>query len=97
MPVQKPAPPDRRPAAAGAPPAATAELGVGLRFSLHPHCDGFVDVILGALAAADAAGQAEGLVRETDDVSTYVGAPEPPAEDRPAAYSTAATVFAPRS
>lgn len=48
-------------------PRAT-ELGVGARFSLHPHCDDYVDVILSALAAADASR----VTVRTDDVSTFV-------------------------
>ncbi|WP_129336403.1 YkoF family thiamine/hydroxymethylpyrimidine-binding protein [Cellulomonas endophytica] len=61
-------------------------LGIGMRFSLHPHTDDFVAVVLGALADAEAAGLAEGLVLETDDVSTYVGAREAPAEGRLVGY-----------
>lgn len=52
--------------------ASAHEWGVGCRFSLHPMCDDFVDVILGALREADA----DGLAIETDDVSTYVGGDE---------------------
>lgn len=66
--------------------ATPRQLGVGMRFSIHPHCDNYVDVILGALADADATGLAEHLVIETDEVSTYVGAPEAPAEQHLAAY-----------
>lgn len=51
---------------------AADEFGIGCRFSLHPMCDDFVEVILGALGAADATG----LEVRTDDVSTYV-APAP--------------------
>ncbi|GIG29476.1 YkoF family thiamine/hydroxymethylpyrimidine-binding protein [Cellulomonas marina] len=61
-------------------------LGIGMRFSLHPHTDRFVEVILGALDDAAAAGLTDGLVLETDDVSTYVGARETPAEERLVAY-----------
>lgn len=71
------------PADGGATPAA---LGIGARFSLHPHCDDFVDVILGALRDAADAGLTEGLVLETDDVSTYVGARQAPAEQRLVRY-----------
>lgn len=49
------------------------EFGVGCRFSLYPMTDGFVDVILGALAGADRSG----LRVETDDVSTCLSGPEP--------------------
>lgn len=66
--------------------AEPAELGVGMRFSLHPHCDDFVDVILGALRDAEQAGLTDGLVTSTDDVSTYVGATTGPAEQRLARY-----------
>ena len=65
------------------------QLGVGLRFSLHPHTDDFVDVILGALADVEVAGLTEGLVINTDEVSTYVGARIEPAEQRLAAYLSA--------
>lgn len=61
-------------------------LGVGARLSVHPHCDDFVEVILGALADAEAAGLADGLVLETDDVSTYVGSVDDLAEQRIVAY-----------
>lgn len=62
------------------------QLGVGMRFSLHPHCDAYVDVILGALMDAGDAGLTEGLVVDTDDVSTYVGALVAPAEQRLVGY-----------
>jgi hypothetical protein len=44
------------------------DLGVGARFSLHPHCDDYVQVITSALAAADASR----VEVRTDDVSTFV-------------------------
>lgn len=66
--------------------ASAQQLGIGMRFSLHPHCDDFVAVILGALADVRAAGLDEGLVLETDEVSTYVGARTDPAEQRLVAY-----------
>ena len=44
------------------------DLGVGARFSLHPHCDDFVEVISSALAAADSSR----VDVRTDDVSTFV-------------------------
>lgn len=69
--------------------ATPADLGIGLRFSIHPHTDDFVDVILGALADVAAAGLTKGLVSETDEVSTYVGAKDWPAEQRLAAYLSA--------
>lgn len=69
--------------------ATPAELGIGLRFSIHPHTDDFVDVILGALADVAAAGLTKGLVSETDEVSTYIGAKDWPAEQRLAAYLSA--------
>ncbi|MBB2921362.1 hypothetical protein FHR80_000256 [Cellulomonas cellasea] len=56
------------PAAPAAPPVTPAQLGVGARFSLHPMTSGFVDVILGALAAGDTSR----LEVTTDDVSTFV-------------------------
>jgi len=48
------------------------EFGVGARLSLAVMRDDFVDVILGALAATPA----DGLVVDTDDVSTFVGGSE---------------------
>ena len=66
--------------------ATPQQLGIGMRFSLHPHCDDFVAVILGALADVRAAGLEEGLVIETDEVSTYVGARTAPAEQHLVAY-----------
>ena len=62
------------------------QLGIGMRFSLHPHCDDFVEVILGALEDARTAGLTEGLVIETDEVSSYVGATTAPAEQRLVGY-----------
>lgn len=66
--------------------AAPDQLGIGMRFSLHPHCDDFVAVIVGALADARTAGLDEGLLIETDEVSTYVGARTVPAEQQLVAY-----------
>ena len=66
--------------------AAPQQLGIGMRFSLHPHCDDFVAVILGALADVRAAGLDEELVIETDEVSTYVGARTGDAERQLVAY-----------
>lgn len=66
--------------------AAPTQLGIGARFSIHPHCDDFVRVILDALDDVSQAGLTAGLVLETDEVSTYVGAAEAPAEQRLARY-----------
>ncbi|SEE93838.1 YkoF family thiamine/hydroxymethylpyrimidine-binding protein [Ruania alba] len=55
----------------GTQPAPDA-YGTGARFSLHPMTDSFIDVILGALDAADT----DGLTLTTDDVSTFVRGPE---------------------
>ena len=66
--------------------ATPAQLGVGMRFSLHPHGEDFVPVILGALADVREAGLDAGLVIETDEVSTYVGARSEPAEQQLVAY-----------
>ncbi|MBK5248148.1 MAG: hypothetical protein JJE50_01745 [Actinomycetales bacterium] len=68
------------------PGATPQQLGIGMRFSIHPHCDDFVEVILGALEDARRAGLTQGLLIETDEVSTYVGAAEEPAEQRLMAY-----------
>jgi len=76
--------------------ATPEQLGIGMRFSIHPHCDDFVDVILGALTDAEAAGLTEGLVIETDEVSTYVGARAEPAEQRLVAYLAAVIAAASR-
>ncbi len=83
--------------AAGPSPAATptpAELGVGLRISIHPHCDDYVEVILGALDDVTAGGLAEGLTIATDAVSTFVGAVAEPAEQRLADHIVALTAAA---
>lgn len=69
---------------------------MGMRFSLHPHCDDFVAVILGALQDAERAGLTKGLVIETDEVSTYVGAREDPAAERLVAYLAAVLAAASR-
>jgi energy-coupling factor transport system substrate-specific component len=76
------------------PVATPKQLGVGMRFSLHPHCDRFVDVIEGALKEVTATGLADGLVISTDDVSTYVGAATEPAEQRLTSYVVAAVCAA---
>lgn len=69
--------------------ATPRQLGIGMRFSIHPHCDDFVEVIFGALQDAERAGLSDGLVAETDEVSTYVGAVDAPAEQRLMAYLAA--------
>ncbi|MDO5535574.1 MAG: YkoF family thiamine/hydroxymethylpyrimidine-binding protein [Propionibacteriaceae bacterium] len=48
--------------------------GVGARIALHPMSDRFVDIILGALAEADAV--RGGLATRTGAVSTFVGGDE---------------------
>lgn len=75
---------------------ATPALGIGLRYSLHPHADDFVEVILGALADVEEAGLTAGLVVRTDEVSTYVGAVDRPAEQRLATYLAAVVAAASR-
>lgn len=80
-------------AEAGATPG---QLGIGMRFSIHPHCDDFAEVILGALDDVAAEGLADGLVTETDDVSSYVGARTAPAEQALAGYLTAVLAAASR-
>src|SRR5690554_8062549 len=76
--------------------AAPAQLGIGARLSIHPHCDDFVRVILDALDDVTQAGLTDGLVLETDEVSTYVGAVEAPAEQRLARYVAAVVAAASR-
>src|SRR5690625_895767 len=76
--------------------ATPQQLGIGMRFSIHPHTDDFVSVILGAIAEAEDAGLTDGLVIDTDDVSTYVGATEDPAEERLARYLAAVVTAAAR-
>src|SRR5690625_8022292 len=49
--------------------ATPKQLGVGARFSIHPHCDDFVAVILGALDDVARDGLTDGLVLETDERS----------------------------
>ncbi len=86
-----------RPArSAGAAGPTPAELGIGMRFSIHPHTDDFVEVILGALADVEQAGLTKDLVIETDEVSTYVGVRTAPAEQRLAAYLSAVITAATR-
>lgn len=67
-----------------APPASAADLGIGLRYSLHPACDDFVDVILSAVRAVD--GPDRGLQVDTGTVSTYVAAVTDDAETALAGY-----------
>lgn len=76
--------------------ATPQQLGIGMRFSIHPHTDDFVEVILAAIGEAQAAGLTEGLVIDTDDVSTYVGATDGPAEQRLVGYLAAVVTAAAR-
>ncbi|QOR71515.1 hypothetical protein IM660_04280 [Ruania alkalisoli] len=77
------------PAAAAVAAPSPDAYGIGARFSLHPMTDSFIDVILGALDAADSTG----LTISTDDVSTHVRG----REDRILAYLTEAIAHAGRS
>lgn len=83
-------------AAAGSVPVAATDLGVGMRFSVHPHCDDFVEVILGSLADAAELASTAGLTVESDEVSTYVGATSATAERDIVHYLTAMVVSASR-
>lgn len=67
-----------------APPVNPADFGIGLRYSLHPASDDFVDVIMSALCAVDPA--TLGLEVDTGTVSTYVGAVASDAEPALARY-----------
>lgn len=53
-------------------PITPQQYGVGARFTLSVYDSDYVNVILGALKAADATG----LIVETDDVSTFIGGAE---------------------
>lgn len=48
------------------------QYGAGARFTLSVYDDDYVDIILGALGAADTTG----LTVETGDISTFIGGPE---------------------
>jgi len=61
-----------REAAASPSTVTPEEFGVGVRFSLHPMTDDFVELILGGLEQTDP----RGLTVETDEVSTYLGGSE---------------------
>lgn len=76
--------------------ATPEQLGVGMRLSVHPHCDDFEGVILGALSDVVGDGLADELVMDTDEVSTYVGARTAPAEEKLAAFASALIVAASR-
>ncbi|MBK8459216.1 MAG: hypothetical protein IPL43_02500 [Micropruina sp.] len=67
-------------------PPSPVELGVGMRLSIHPHCDNYVEVILGALADLAADGLTESLEITTDELGTHVTALTFPAEQRLADY-----------
>ncbi|WOF23036.1 YkoF family thiamine/hydroxymethylpyrimidine-binding protein [Microbacterium betulae] len=54
------------------PPITPQEYGVGARFTLSVYDSDYVSIILGALGEADA----DGLVVETNDISTFVGGTE---------------------
>lgn len=76
--------------------ATPEQLGIGMRLSVHPHCDNFEDVILGALAEVAIDGLSDGLVVQTDEVSSYVGARSEPAEQHLAAFAVAIIAAASR-
>lgn len=78
------------------PEATVAEFGIGMRLSIHPHTDDFVEVILGALGDVAHLADAAGFVVETDPVSTYVGARRPGAEADLARYAAELTAAAHR-
>ncbi len=80
-------------AATGATPE---QLGVGMRLSIHPHCDDFEKVVLGALADVVGDALTEDLVVETDEVSTYVGARTELAEQHLAAFASSLIAAASR-
>lgn len=69
--------------------ATPEQLGVGMRLSVHPHCDDFEAVVLGALADVIGTGLSKHLVVETDEVSTYVGARTERAEEQLAGFASA--------
>ncbi|MGH3814623.1 MAG: YkoF family thiamine/hydroxymethylpyrimidine-binding protein [Pseudonocardiaceae bacterium] len=76
------------------PEAEPGELSVGMRFSLHPHCDDFVAVILDALEDAREMAAAADLVVESDEVSSYVAASSIPAEEQLVRYLAAVVTAA---
>ncbi|MGO1488195.1 MAG: YkoF family thiamine/hydroxymethylpyrimidine-binding protein [Arachnia sp.] len=80
-------------ATAGATPD---QLGIGMRLSIHPHCDDYEAVILSALTDVTSNGIFDDLVVETDEVSTYVGSRSEPAEEKLAAFASALTTAASR-
>lgn len=69
-----------------APTPTPEQLGIGMRVSVHPHCDNFVEVILGALDDVASAGHARGLRVCTDPVGTHLSARDQPAEQLLAQY-----------
>lgn len=76
--------------------ATPEELGIGMRLSVHPLCEDFVGVIQAALRDVQVGGLEEGLVVETDEVSTYVGARTTPAETRLLTYAAGTIIAAHR-
>ena len=78
------------------PEATVAEFGIGMRLSVHPYTDAFVDVIIGALGDVAHLADEAGFVVETDPVSTYVGARRPGAEADLARYAAELTAAAHR-
>ncbi len=76
--------------------ATPAQLGVGMRLSVHPYCDNYEEVIVGALADVVGAGLGDDLLVETDEVSTYVGARAELAEERLSAFALALIAAASR-
>lgn len=64
-----------------------ADVGIGMRISVHPHTDDFLDVLTGALDDAAELPSAQRLTIRTETVSTYVGATVEPAAQDLAAYA----------
>lgn len=77
------------------------QIGIGMRISIHPHTDAFVDVILAALEDTTTTAQQRGilqnLVIETGEVSTYVGVRSGKAGQQLAEYATTLIAAASRA
>lgn len=77
------------------------QIGIGMRISIHPHTDAFVDAILAALdettTTARERGILENLVIETGEVSTYVGVRSGAAAQQLAEYATTLIAAASRA
>ncbi|NLZ99226.1 MAG: hypothetical protein GX920_10535, partial [Micrococcus sp.] len=65
-----------------------AQIGIGMRISVHPHTDQFANIILNALDETNKQLNLDHLEISTGEVSTYVGVKAGDAAQQLAEYAT---------